>query len=222
MTVARLRPGTIFGIGLNYADTVREMGRQTPTTPYLFPKLTSSVIGDGEAIVIDTTLTGRVDWETELAVVIGETARDVPVAEALGVVRGYTVAQDVSARDLQEADGQWVRGKGLDTFCPLGPEIVPTAGVPDPQRLAVRTWVNGELVQDGSTKDMVFTVPQLIAYLSAHFTLRPGDVVLTGTPSGCGDFRTPRRALKPGDVLVSEVEGIGRLTNPVVAKVKCR
>ncbi|WP_217567418.1 fumarylacetoacetate hydrolase family protein [Streptomyces sp. GbtcB7] len=218
MTGGRLRPGTIFGIGLNYADTIREMGRETPTTPYLFPKLTSSVIGDGEAIVIDTEITSRVDWESELAVVIGETARDVPAAEALGIVRGYTVAQDVSARDLQEADGQWVRGKGLDTFCPLGPEVVPAADVPDPQQLAVRTWLNGERVQEGTTKDMVFTVAELIAYLSSFFTLRPGDVILTGTPSGCGDFRTPRMALKPGDVLVSEVEGIGRLTNPVVAK----
>ncbi|UIX29233.1 fumarylacetoacetate hydrolase family protein [Streptomyces sp. GQFP] len=218
MKGGRMRPGTIFGIGLNYVDTIKEMGWQTPAAPYLFPKLASSVIGDGEAIVIDTALTSRVDWETELAVVIGETARDVPAAEALGVVRGYTVAQDISARDLQETDGQWVRGKGLDTFCPLGPEVVPAADVPDPQQLAVRTWLNGAPVQDGSTKDMVFTVAELIAYLSSYFTLRPGDVVLTGTPSGCGDFRTPRMSLKPGDVLVSEVEGIGRLTNPVVAK----
>jgi 5-carboxymethyl-2-hydroxymuconate isomerase len=218
MTADRLRPGTIFGIGLNYADTVREMGWPTPTAPYLFPEPTSSVIGDGEAVVIDTALTSRVDWETELAVVIGETVRDVPAGRALDTVRGYTVAQDISARDLQETDGQWVRGKGLDTFCPLGPAIVPAAAVPDPQALAVRTWLNAELVQDGSTKNMVFTVAELIAYLSSYLTLRPGDIALTGTPAGCGDFRTPRRSPAPGDLLVSEVEGIGRLTNPVGAK----
>lgn len=211
------RPGAIFGIGLNYHDTVAEMDWKTPDVPYLFPKLSSSVIGDGDAVIVDTALSTRVDWETELAVIIGRTARNVPVEAALDVVFGYTVANDISARDLQAADGQWVRGKGLDTFCPLGPVIVTADEIPDPHSLGVRTWVNGEQAQDGSTSDMIFDVPTLIAYLSKHFTLEPGDVVLTGTPAGCGDFRTPPRALRPGDRLESEVEGIGRLVNPVVA-----
>jgi 2-keto-4-pentenoate hydratase/2-oxohepta-3-ene-1,7-dioic acid hydratase in catechol pathway len=211
------RPGTIFGIGLNYLDTIAEMGWQRSEAPYLFTKLSSSAIGTGEAIVVDTTVTRRVDWETELAVVIGAEARDIPESEALDVVFGYTVANDVSARDLQADDGQWVRGKGLDTFCPLGPAVITADEIEDPQRLAVRTWVNGEKVQDGTTADMVFSVRSLIAYLSRFFTLRPGDVILTGTPSGCGDFMDPPRALCPGDTVISEVEGIGRLVNPVRA-----
>ncbi|AXG81272.1 fumarylacetoacetate hydrolase family protein [Streptomyces paludis] len=209
------RPGTLHGIGLNYRDTIAEMGWETPAEPYLFPKLASSVIGPGEAVVFDPELTRRVDWETELAVVIGAEARHVPRARAMDHVFGYTVANDISARDLQDRDGQWLRGKGLDTFCPLGPVVVTADAVPDPHRLRVRTRVNGETVQDGTTADMVFRVPELIAHLSRFFTLRPGDVVLTGTPAGCGDFMRPPRALRDGDVLESEVEGIGRLVNPV-------
>ncbi|MBD3002613.1 MULTISPECIES: fumarylacetoacetate hydrolase family protein [Streptomyces] len=212
------RPGTIFGIGLNYRDTIAEMGWPRPEVPYLFTKLSSSAIGTGEPIVLDPAVTRRVDWETELAVVIGSEARDIPEERALDVVFGYTVANDVSARDLQADDGQWVRGKGLDTFCPLGPVVVTADEIKDPQRLAVRTWVNGEQVQDGTTADMLFGVRSLIAYLSRFFTLRPGDVILTGTPSGCGDFMDPPRALRPGDVVESEVEGIGRLVNPVRAR----
>ncbi|MFF7650910.1 fumarylacetoacetate hydrolase family protein [Streptomyces sp. NPDC007983] len=212
------RPGTIFGIGLNYRDTIAEMGRPRPKAPYLFTKLSSSVIGTGESITFDPAITQRVDWETELAVVIGSEASDIPEERALDVVFGYTVANDVSARDLQSDDGQWVRGKGLDTFCPLGPVVVRADEIEDPQRLAVRTWVNGEQVQDGTTADMLYGVRTLIAYLSRFFTLRPGDVILTGTPSGCGDFMDPPRALRPGDVVESEVEGIGRLVNPVRAQ----
>ncbi|MEU6128452.1 fumarylacetoacetate hydrolase family protein [Saccharopolyspora sp. NPDC047091] len=215
--VLPLRPPTIFGIGLNYRDTVAEMGWKTPETPYVFPKLSSSAIGDGEPVVVDTAVTTRADWETELAVLIGRRTRNVPADRALESVFGYTVADDISARDLQAADGQWVRGKGMDTFCPLGPDVVTADEVPDPQALRVRTWLNGEPVQDGSTADMIFDVAALISYLSSFCTLHPGDVVLTGTPSGCGDFRTPPRALRPGDRLVSEVEGVGLLTNPVVA-----
>ncbi|MEU8782388.1 fumarylacetoacetate hydrolase family protein [Streptomyces sp. NPDC048637] len=177
-------------------------------------------MGSGEAVVIDPELTQRVDWETELAVIIGREARQVSEADALRYVFGYTVANDISARDLQERDGQWLRGKGLDTFCPFGPVLVTADEIPDPQRLRIRTRVNGETVQDGSTADMVFRVPALIAYLSRFFTLRPGDVVLTGTPAGCGDFMRPPRALRPGDLLESEVEGIGRLANPVRSSVR--
>ncbi|MEU8912634.1 fumarylacetoacetate hydrolase family protein [Streptomyces nigrescens] len=214
------RPGALYGVGMNYRDAIQERGGEHPAEPRLFPKLSSSVIGSGEAVVIDPDLTQRVDWETELAVVIGTEARQVSEADALRYVFGYTVANDISARDLQERDGQWLRGKGLDTFCPFGPVLVTADEIPDPQRLRIRTRVNAETVQDGSTADMVFGVAALIAYLSRFFTLRPGDVVLTGAPAGCGDFMRPPRALRPGDLLESEVEGIGRLANPVRSSVR--
>jgi 2-keto-4-pentenoate hydratase/2-oxohepta-3-ene-1,7-dioic acid hydratase in catechol pathway len=209
--------GTIFGIGLNYRDTIRDMGFPTPESPYLFPKLSSSVVGPGDPIILDTDVTTEADWEGELAVVIGKTARNVPEKNALDFVFGYTAANDISARDVQRADPQWVRGKGLDTFCPLGPVIVTADEIPDPQNVRIRTWVNGDVVQDGNTADMVFSVRALISYLSRHFTLRPGDVILTGTPSGCGGFMTPPSFLAPGDQTTVEVQGIGRLTNPVAA-----
>lgn len=209
--------GTIFGIGLNFRDTIREMDFPVPASPYLFPKLASSVAGPGDPITADPAVTKEVDWEGELAVIIGKTARNVSRTEALSVVFGYTVANDVSARDVQREDPQWVRGKGLDGFCPLGPVVVTADEIPDPQDVGIRTWVNGELVQDGNTADMLFTVPELIEYLSRYFTLQPGDIVLTGTPAGCGGFLTPPRFVHGGDVMVVEVEGIGRLENPVVA-----
>lgn len=183
--------GTIFGIGLNYRDTIRDMGFPIPETPDLFPKLSSSVVGPGHAIILDAGVTTEADWEGELAVIIGKEARNVTEEEALDFVFGYTAANDISARDVQRADPQWVRGKGLDTFCPIGPIIVTADEISDPQNLRIRTPVNGEIVQDGNTSDMVFGVRSLIAYLSRHFTLRPGDVILTGTPSGCGGFMTP-------------------------------
>lgn len=209
--------GTIFGIGLNYRDTIRDMGFPTPETPYLFPKLSSSVAGPGDPIVLDSDVTTEADWEGELAVIIGKTARNVTEGEALEFVFGYTAANDISARDVQRADPQWVRGKGLDTFCPIGPVIVTADEIPDPQNVRIRTWVNGNIVQDGNTADMVFGVGALISYLSRHFTLRPGDVILTGTPSGCGGFMTPPKFLAPGDQTTVDVQGIGTLTNPVAA-----
>lgn len=209
--------GTVFGIGLNFADTIRDMGFPTPQTPYLFPKLASSITGPGKPVVVDEAVTTEVDWEGELAVIIGKTARNVSEEDALDVVFGYTAANDISARDLQRADPQWVRGKGLDTFCPIGPFIVTADEIPDPQNIRIRTWVNGEIVQDGNTHDMVFGVRSLIAYLSRHFTLQPGDIILTGTPTGCGGFMTPPRFLTPGDLVTVQVEGIGNLGNPVTA-----
>lgn len=211
------RPPTIFGIGLNYHDTVREMNWDIPERPYLFPKLSSSAIGPAETIVVDETVTTRADWEGELAVIIGFTCRDLEPARALDAVFGYTAANDISARDLQATDGQWVRGKGLDTFCPLGPVVVTRDEVPDPQNLRIRTLLNGAVVQDGTTADMIFSIADLISYCSRYFTLSPGDVILSGTPAGCGDFRTPRLALHPGDRVEVDVESIGRLANPVVA-----
>jgi 2-keto-4-pentenoate hydratase/2-oxohepta-3-ene-1,7-dioic acid hydratase in catechol pathway len=218
--VAPLRPGKVVAIGLNYLDHVRESGVAAPERPLVFAKFPSSVIGDGEAIVLDAAIAERVDWEVELAVVIGTTMRHVAAADALDHVFGYTVANDVSARDVQFGDGQWVRGKSLDTFCPLGPVIVTADAVPDPQALALRTRVNGETVQDATTAEMVFGVAELLAFCSASFTLDPGDVVLTGTPWGCGEFMTPRRSLQVGDLVETEVEGIGTLCNPVVAAVR--
>lgn len=215
--IAPLRPGKIVAIGLNYLDHVRESGVEPPPAPLVFTKFTSSVIGPDEPILVDEELTERVDWEVELGVVIGATLRQVSEDAALDGVFGYTAANDVSARDLQFGDGQWVRGKSLDTFCPLGPVVVTADEVPDPQALALRTVVNGETMQDSSTAAMVFGVAELIAYCSRSFTLEPGDLLLTGTPWGCGDFMEPRRSLHPGDRVEVSVEPVGTLGNPVEA-----
>ena len=183
----------------------------------MFTKFPTSVIGPGDPIPIDETLTERVDWEVELAAVIGRRLRRVDADEALTGVLGYTIANDVSARDLQFSDGQWVRAKSLDGFCPLGPVIVTADEIPDPQRLGLRTIVNGETMQDSTTAEMLFGVAQLIEFCSRSFTLEPGDVILTGTPWGCGEFMEPRRSLHPGDRVEVSIEGIGSMTNPVVA-----
>ncbi|GGQ35831.1 fumarylacetoacetate hydrolase family protein [Streptomyces mutabilis] len=214
--LAPYRPPTLFGIGLNYHDTVQEMGWEVPKKPYLFPKLSSSVTGPYDPVEVDPAVTARADWEAELGVVIGKPLRRATPEQALAAVFGYVAANDISARDLQAADGQWVRGKGLDTFCPLGPWLVTVDEVPDPQDVSLRTWYNGTLVQDGTSKSMIFGVAELIAYCSRWFTLSPGDVILTGTPAGCGDFRTPRMALTPGDLVEIEVGTLGRQRNPVI------
>jgi 2-keto-4-pentenoate hydratase/2-oxohepta-3-ene-1,7-dioic acid hydratase in catechol pathway len=216
--VAPLKPGKVVAIGLNYMDHIREAGMQPPDRPLVFAKFPSSVVGPEEEIVIDPALTERVDWEVELAVVVGRTMRDVPAADALDHVFGYTVANDVSARDVQFADGQWVRAKSFDTFCPVGPEVVTPDELGDPQALRLTTTVNGELVQDSTTAEMVFGVAELLAFCSRSFTLEPGDLVLTGTPWGCGEFMDPKRSLAGGDVVECAVEGIGTLRNPVRAR----
>ena len=213
--LAPLRPGKVVAIGLNYLDHIREAGGQPPERPLVFAKFPSSVVGPDEDIVIDRALAERVDWEVELAVVVGAPMRDVPADRALEHVFGYTVANDVSARDVQFSDGQWVRAKSFDTFCPLGPAIVTRDEIADPQRLRLTTTVNGELVQDSSTSEMVFGVAQLLAFCSRSFTLSPGDVLLTGTPWGCGEFMDPQRSLRDGDVVECAVEGIGTLRNTV-------
>ncbi|MDT4939471.1 MAG: hypothetical protein QOG80_3142 [Pseudonocardiales bacterium] len=211
----RIATTRIAVIGLNYRDHVRETGMQLPSEPLVFAKFPSSVIGPDDEIVVDSTLTERVDWEVELAVVIGRQARNVRASDALDHVAGCTVANDVSARDLQFRDGQWVRGKSLDTFCPLGPVVVTIDEFDDLQNLALGTRVNGEKVQDSSTSEMIFPVAELIAFCSRSFTLEPGDVLLTGTPWGCGEFMDPKRSLAPGDVVEVEVETIGTLRNAV-------
>lgn len=207
------RPGKIVAIGLNYMDHVRESGAEPPKQPLVFCKFTTSLIGDGEEIKIPRGLTERVDWEVELAAIIGKPARNVAVEDALSYVSGYTVANDVSARDLQFADVQWVRAKSLDTFCPIGPKVVQ---LEDPQNLKLITRVNGEVVQDSNTSEMIFGVAELISFCSHSFTLEAGDMILTGTPWGCGEFMDPKRSLKGGDVVECEIEGIGVLRNPVV------
>lgn len=210
-----LTPGKVLAIGLNYRDHAAEARLELPPEPIILSKLTSSLIGPGEAIAFETALTARVDWEVELAFVIGRRARHVGAADALDHVFGYTVANDVSARDLQFSEPQWVRAKSLDTFCPLGPCVVTADEIPDPQALPLACRVNGETVQQSTTSQMIFGVAELIEYLSRNFTLEPGDVVLTGTPWGVGEFMEPRRSLHDGDVLESEVGGIGVLRNPV-------
>jgi 2-keto-4-pentenoate hydratase/2-oxohepta-3-ene-1,7-dioic acid hydratase in catechol pathway len=213
--LAPLAPGKIVAIGLNYLDHIRETGIDAPTRPLVFAKLPSSVVGPDAAIEIDPRITSRVDWEGELAVVIGRRLRHTSVEDALAAVFGYTICNDVSARDVQFEDSQWVRGKSLDTFCPLGPVIVTTDELPDPHALVLQTRVNGELVQNSSTADMIFGVAELLSFCSHSFTLEPGDVLLTGTPWGCGDFMSPPRSLVPGDLVEVSIDRIGVLSNPV-------
>jgi 2-keto-4-pentenoate hydratase/2-oxohepta-3-ene-1,7-dioic acid hydratase in catechol pathway len=213
--VPPVRPGKIVAIGLNYQDHVDETGSEAPDSPLIFAKFPSTVVGDGDEIVFDPGLARRVDWEVELAVVVARSARHVPMAEALDFVFGYSVANDVSARDLQFADGQWIRGKSLDTFCPIGPVVVTADEVPDPQRLNLGTRVNGEPVQQSNTSKMIFSAAEIISFCSRSFTLDPGDVILTGTPWGCGEFMDPVRSLEDGDLVETEVEGIGMLSNTV-------
>lgn len=209
-----LRPGKIIGIGRNYAAHAAELNHDVPKNPLVFAKFINSVIGPNEAITWDPALTQQVDWEGELAVIIGKRARHVREADAYAHIFGYTIANDVSARDLQQAEPQWLRAKGLDTFCPLGPCIVTRDALPDPHALSITTQVNGETMQQATTDLMLFRIPQLIAFCSQAFTLEPGDVLLTGTPAGVGSGQKPPRFLKDGDVVSITIEGIGTLTNP--------
>ena len=209
------RPGKVVCVGLNYHDHAGESGMAVPVEPLLFGKFPNTLVGPGESIVLPPAST-HVDAEAELAVVIGATAHNVDRRRAMDCVFGFTVANDVSARDLQFGDGQWFRGKGFDTFCPVLPQIVPRDEVVDPHDLRVVQRVNGSVLQDGNTRDLIFDVPTLVAFASVVMTLEPGDLILTGTPPGVGYFREPRIALRPGDTVEVEVEGIGKLANPVV------
>jgi 2-keto-4-pentenoate hydratase/2-oxohepta-3-ene-1,7-dioic acid hydratase in catechol pathway len=207
-------PQKIMAIGRNYAEHALEGKRQPPTSPIIFAIYPSAIIGPGDTIAWDDSLTQQVDYEGELAVVIGKTARHVSEAEALDYVAGYTLCNDVSARDLQYSDGQYTRAKSLDTFAPLGPWLVTADEIPDPQALQVKTYLNGQLMQDAPTADMIFSVRYLIAYMSRAFTLYPGDIISTGTPAGVGAFREPPVFMKDGDEVMVEIEGIGSLSNP--------
>jgi 2-keto-4-pentenoate hydratase/2-oxohepta-3-ene-1,7-dioic acid hydratase in catechol pathway len=215
MAVPIPRPGKIVCVGLNYRDHAEEQGAELPEAPLLFAKFTTSLIGPGDAIVIPPIVT-KCDYEAELGVVLGATVRQVSRENALEAVAGYVVANDVSARDLQFGDGQWTRGKSPDTFCPVGP-LVPAADVPDPHSLPIRAILNGAVVQDSTTANLVFGVDEVISYASQTATLEAGDLILTGTPAGVGIFRDPPRLLGPGDEITIEIDGVGTLTNPVVA-----
>jgi 5-carboxymethyl-2-hydroxymuconate isomerase len=212
---APLQPGKIVAIGLNYLDHIRESQLAQPEQPLVFAKFPSSVTGPNDDIVVDADLTTQVDWEVELGVIVGRRMRNVAVDAALDYVFGYTVGNDVSARDVQFSESQWTRGKSLDTFCPIGPVVVTPDEIPDPQALALHTRVNGELMQDSSTAQMLFGVAELLAFCSRNFTLDPGDLLLTGTPWGCGYFMDPPRSLEIGDLVECEVERIGVLRNSV-------
>ena len=207
------RPSKIVCVGLNYRDHAEESGMDIPSRPLLFAKWPSSLIGPGRPIVLPEQATD-VDYEAELGVVIGRRAQKVPLESALDYVAGYCCANEVSARDIQFADGQWTRGKSFDTFGPVGP-ILPADQVPDPQALQIRCLLNGEVVQDSSTAQMIFTVAEVIAFVSDGITLEAGDLILTGTPAGVGLGRKPPVYLADGDEVTIEIEQVGSLTNPV-------
>ncbi|RME82590.1 MAG: FAA hydrolase family protein [Caldilineae bacterium] len=213
--LAPLRPPKIICVGQNYMDHCREQNVEPPKKPLLFSKYPTCVIGPDEPIRWPKGLTEQVDFEVELGVIIGRRARLIPEEDALDVVFGYVPVVDVSARDLQFGDGQWMRGKSLDTFCPLGPVVVTRDEVPDPQNIPLKTRVNGITYQDSNTSEMIFSVAHLISYMSQAFTLEPGDLILTGTPHGVGVFRDPPVFLQPGDILEVEVGDFGILRNPV-------
>jgi len=208
------RPGKIVCVGLNYRDHAAEGGMDLPKAPLLFAKWPNTLIGHGDPIVLPPE-TSQVDYEAELGVVIGRTARRVSERDALDHVEGYICVNDVSARDMQFADGQWTRGKSPDTFCPVGPRLVPREEIDDPQALAIRCIVNGEALQDSSTAQMIFSVAEIIAYASQVITLEPGDLIATGTPAGVGIFRDPKVLLQDGDEVSVQIDGLGTLTNPI-------
>ncbi len=208
-----IAPSKIIAIGLNYRDHCEEQGIEPPKHPTVFAKFPSALLRPRGVIQWDTDLTQQVDYEAELAVIIGRVAKNISAAEAYYYVFGYTAANDVSARDLQFGDKQWVRGKSLDTFCPLGPWVVTQDEIGDPMNLGIRCLVNGEVRQESNTSHMIFGVPQLIEFLSRAFTLLPGDIILTGTPAGVGIFRDPPLLLRDGDTVTVEIEKIGALTN---------
>ena len=208
------RPGKIICIGLNYRDHAEESGMAIPTSPVIFSKFSTCVIGPNQPVVVPDGST-QTDYEAELAFVIGRRAQNVKKENALNYVLGYTNFNDVSARDFQFADGQWQRGKSCDTFAPMGEFIATTDEIPDPQNLSIKLHLNGETLQDSNTNQMIFGVPELIEFLSRFITLEPGDVVATGTPPGVGFARKPPVYLQDGDTVEVEIEGLGRLSNPV-------
>lgn len=208
------RPGKIIAVGLNYADHTSESGLEAPEEPLTFAKYPSSVISPGQEILVPTAVTTQVDWEAELALVIGRECGPARRGTTEDVA-AYTVANDISARDLQFRDKQWTRAKSFDTFCPIGPFLVTPDEVPDPQALSIYASVNGEVMQEATTGDMIFPIAALLDFITSTVTLELGDVVLTGTPPGVGGFRTPPIFLGDGDVVEVGVDRVGVLRNPV-------
>ena len=219
---APLRPGKLIGVGLNYIEHVEESSRSLetdrtlPSRPVLFGMPATAVIGSGEPIQHNAALTAQLDWECELAVVIGRTARAVSESEAFDHVFGYSILNDISARD-QRRSGQWFFSKGQDSYAPLGPVVVTADEIGDPHDLDLALFVNGAQRQRGNTRDMLFSIPRLIADISSGMTLEPGDVIATGSPQGVGAAMTPPQFLTPGDIVEARIETIGSLTNPVKA-----
>jgi len=208
-------PQKIVCVGLNYRDHAEEQGVELPERPLLFAKWPNTLVASGDPIRIPA-ISSDVDYEAELGVVIGRQASGVSVDDALDVVAGYVIANDVSGRDLQFADGQWVRGKSLDTFLPVS-DLVPKEEVPDPQALPIRAILNGETMQESNTSRQIFGVREVVAFVSQAITLVPGDLIITGTPAGVGAFRDPQVWLRPGDEIRIEIDGLGSISNPVVA-----
>lgn len=208
-------PGKIVAIGLNYIDHASESKMELPKHPLVFTKFNSSITGPYDDVVIPAEVTTKADYEVELAAVIGKRASNVSKENALEYVFGYTIINDVSARDVQFTDGQWVRAKSLDTFCPMGPYLITADEISDPQNLQLSCSVNNEILQNASTRDMIFSVADLISILSRSFTFEPGDIISTGTPSGVGFIRKPPIYLKKNDVMVTEVQSIGKLINRI-------
>ncbi len=212
------RPGKIVCIGLNYHDHAKEIGMAVPQAPAIFSKFSSCVIAPGERVIIPTA-SAKLDYEAELAVVIGRRAKHVSAAQAYDYVLGYTAFNDVTARDFQFGDVQWQRGKSCDTFAPMGGTIVTADEIPDPHTLRITLELNGQIMQDSNTSELIFRVPELIEFITNSITLEPGDVVATGTPAGVGFSRTPQVFLKAGDVMEVRIEHIGGIDNPIAAAV---
>ncbi len=213
-------PGKILCVGLNYRNHAAETGMPIPETPVLFGKFANTIAASGQNI--DISGFNKVDYESELAVVMGRTARHVTEPEALSTVFGYCIANDLSDRELQRRTAQWLLGKTPDHFCPIGPYLVTRDEVPDPQALAIRGWLNGQLRQDSHTSDMIFSVAEIISYASRYFTLEPGDIILTGTPAGVIMGRDEKEWMKDGDEYVVEIDRLGRLANCMVARDRLR
>jgi 2-keto-4-pentenoate hydratase/2-oxohepta-3-ene-1,7-dioic acid hydratase in catechol pathway len=209
-------PSKIVAIGLNYFDHAKESKMEVPKSPLVFTKFNNSITGPTDPIIIPLEITQQVDYEAELGVVIGKRAKNIEKEEAFNYIFGYTIINDISARDIQFSDKQWVRGKSLDTFCPMGPVIATKDDISDPQNLELGCSVNGVILQQDSTKNMIFSVAELISQLSRSFTFEPGDIIATGTPSGVGFSRTPPVFLKSGDVVCTWIKGIGEIINPVI------
>ena len=205
-------PGKFICIGLNYRDHAIESNMPLPKTPVVFTKFSNCIVGDGATVVIPR-LTSQLDYEAELAIVIGKEGKNIPAEDWADYVFGYTIVNDLSARDIQMATSQWSLGKSFDTYGPMGPAIVSKDDIPDPHVLAIKLSIDGELLQNSNTDQLVFKAPDLIAYLSSIMTLEPGDIISTGTPAGVGLGRKPQRWVQPGETMVIEIEGIGTLTN---------